>query len=126
MKEREKRTTAGLRMSSLMGEEAEKDQQFWGHDTWNEEQESDYSDASGPCCPLRRAPEDSWGLGLSFSILELVIAQTIVRDNEQLLLFLFTQIPRTSSTLTSWTPRTMMTREMRRKWRNACEKRTRR
>lgn len=77
MKEREKRTTAGLRMSSLMGEEAEKDQQFWGHDTWNEEQESDYSDASGPCCPrAKRLLGWTWDLVSHF--LELVVAQTVV------------------------------------------------
>jgi len=48
MLEREKRATAGQRMSALMGEELEKDQSFWGHETWEEEAaESEYSESTG-------------------------------------------------------------------------------
>jgi len=35
--ERERRATAGKRMTSLVGKAAEEDAQFWGHDTWQED-----------------------------------------------------------------------------------------
>lgn len=37
---RDKRATRGKRMSSLVGEAAEEDEQFWGHEIW-QENESD-------------------------------------------------------------------------------------
>ena len=48
MLERDRRATAGKRMANLVGEELEKDQSFWGHDTWEEEEEdSEYSESTG-------------------------------------------------------------------------------
>ncbi len=38
---REKRATRGLRMADLVGEAADADQAFWGHETWAEGQGSD-------------------------------------------------------------------------------------
>jgi hypothetical protein len=34
---REKRATRGLRMTELVGEDAEKDKAFWEHNTWEED-----------------------------------------------------------------------------------------
>jgi hypothetical protein len=42
---REKRETAGKRMSSLVGEAADQDAQFWAHETWNDE-DSDHDSAN--------------------------------------------------------------------------------
>ena len=39
---REKRATAGRRMTSLVGKAQEADEQFWSHDTWGEEHDEDY------------------------------------------------------------------------------------
>lgn len=45
---RDKRQTAGKRMSTLVGEELDKDESFWGHDTWDEDgEESEYSESTG-------------------------------------------------------------------------------
>ena len=38
---RGKRSTAGRRLTSLVGKAAEDDQAFWGHDTWNEDEGSE-------------------------------------------------------------------------------------
>lgn len=41
--ERERRATAGKRMTSLVGQAAEDDAAFWGHDTWESDNESFHS-----------------------------------------------------------------------------------
>ena len=42
---RSKRATAGRRLTSLVGKAAEDDLAFWGHDTWNEEEEGSDNDS---------------------------------------------------------------------------------
>ena len=45
---REKRATQGKRMGILVGEEQEKDDEFWGDEKWKEDEaESEYSEESG-------------------------------------------------------------------------------
>lgn len=46
VRERERRSTAGKRLTFLAGQELENDQAFWGHDTWQEDSES-YQSADG-------------------------------------------------------------------------------
>mmetsp|Transcript_26737 Transcript_26737/g.35127 ORF Transcript_26737/g.35127 Transcript_26737/m.35127 type:complete len:315 (+) Transcript_26737:37-981(+) len=41
--QRDKRVTQGRRMTSLIGEEAEADEAFWGQDAWNVENDEEYS-----------------------------------------------------------------------------------
>lgn len=41
--ERERRVTAGKRMTSLVGEAQQQDDEFWGHDVWHEDSESYHS-----------------------------------------------------------------------------------
>jgi len=41
---KEKRATRGLRMADLVGEAAEQDDAFWGHDTWAEGEDEEDSD----------------------------------------------------------------------------------
>lgn len=43
MAERERRTTAGKRMNFLTGQALEDDEAFWGHDTWESDNESFHS-----------------------------------------------------------------------------------
>jgi len=44
--EREKRSTAGTRMSTLVGQAAKDDEEFWSHSTWGEEKGNVSDDAS--------------------------------------------------------------------------------
>jgi hypothetical protein len=41
--ERERRATAGKRMTSLVGEAQQQDDEFWAHDTWQEDSDSYHS-----------------------------------------------------------------------------------
>lgn len=43
VQERERRATAGKRMTFLAGQELENDQAFWGHETWQEDSDSFHS-----------------------------------------------------------------------------------
>ena len=51
VRQRERRATAGKRMTSLVGMALEKDQAFWGHDTWEEQDSGNDS--------FRESDEDS-------------------------------------------------------------------
>jgi YL1 nuclear protein C-terminal domain/YL1 nuclear protein len=53
MMERERRATAGRRMTSLVGKALDDDEAFWGHDTWNDEDDNDGNDS------FRSSDEDS-------------------------------------------------------------------
>ncbi len=63
--QRERRTTAGKRMTSLVGKALEKDESFWNHDTWaakgsganGGDGEDDGSDSGNDSC--RESDEDS-------------------------------------------------------------------
>lgn len=59
---REKRATQGKRMQTLVGEEQEKDDEFWGDEKWKiDDAESEYSNESGAC--------GKSGVGLVWSLL---------------------------------------------------------
>jgi YL1 nuclear protein C-terminal domain/YL1 nuclear protein len=51
--ERERRATAGRRMTSLVGKALDDDEAFWGHDNWNDEDDNDGNDS------FRSSDEDS-------------------------------------------------------------------
>ena len=43
--ERERRSTAGVRMSSLVGQAANDDEEFWNHSTWVEDEDASFHDS---------------------------------------------------------------------------------
>jgi vacuolar protein sorting-associated protein 72 len=46
------RQTRGKRVTELLGEDAEADDEFWGHETWADESEDEvYSTEDGKCFP---------------------------------------------------------------------------
>lgn len=60
---REKRATQGKRMQTLVGEEQEKDDAFWGDEKWKEDDaESEYSNESGAWMGSRHLAPCSGGI----------------------------------------------------------------
>ena len=53
--ERDKRSTAGKRMSTLIGKAEEEDDAFWNHSTWDEEKGADGEESDGS---FRESDED--------------------------------------------------------------------
>lgn len=47
MLSREVRSTRGQRSTELEGEDAEADAEFWGHETWKESDDEEYSTEDG-------------------------------------------------------------------------------
>ena len=45
VQERERRSTAGSRMTSLVGQAAKDDDEFWNHSTWLEEEDGSFHES---------------------------------------------------------------------------------
>ncbi len=57
--DRERRSTAGKRMTELGGQEAEDDAAFWGHETWNEDSDNESFHSSDEDSEIKKDVFDS-------------------------------------------------------------------
>ncbi|GAX11746.1 hypothetical protein FisN_7Lh126 [Fistulifera solaris] len=57
--DRERRSTAGKRMTELGGQEAEDDAAFWGHETWNEDSDNESFHSSDEDSDIKKDVFDS-------------------------------------------------------------------